>query len=1052
MALPLPAESKRSLNLVGGTAVPASSVLAEGGRVVGSVEAARQKGRSRRVIVGRHSRARRDAAAQTFSKFKMLQILGVNKEDLSRGGMYSSAGGSDGEAQVSRARELAQKYHSLSLRFRDPAQEAPFEVHRTDELRESLVWDKHMLLLVVVGLACAEAASRIAEPSDEGLADVIALVQCLGAVCLAAVWVFCLERFSSRRAGWIRDAAIALLSVTSAIGAHVNCCHADGNWWMSARVYCASSGYEVGALVHAVVNSLMLPWMGRLSWPLASGTLVVNCALLVTEESVEEPLMWHLIVAHSLVAYVLYSTARERRQNFLFLELLEDQSDNATRQLAFICHEIRNPLSAIIGNAEMLADSPLDPEQAELVSDLYSSCQQLHGVVNDILDLTKIGYNKMAIEDTPFDPYRLARTAVAQIRTRAAQGDLKLSYTIDAGDVPPLLRGDPARLLQCCANYLGNAVKFTPRNGSIGLHVGLEERLNSNRCVLRFSVTDTGEGIAPEDMDRLFQSFSQTSVSIARRHGGTGLGLTIVKELAELMHGDVGVTSTPGVGSTFWFTAELRSATTEDMEVVATSPGGEQVVTFDARQGSRTPYAETAATPGDGAASDRGALSDTARSSVKSGGELWAESPSARMPGRPTSPLDAIGLSKSPSHVQVPTPGGGMGHGIRMRLPSVTSEGETKSHELRVRTSDATDDSTHEGIFMSGTLHTPVGRMLPSAARGDGKRAMSSSTPSSAAHGRGPLPPQLPKLHVLVVDDESTLRKFLAHALKKAGLSVHQAADGAEALEMVKKAHALAQAAAAPGASDADVLASRKYRRFDVVTMDIQMAPGVCGTDATTMIRDWERDVRCVPCDIIAVTSNVDAPDRIEYARVGMDAVVQKPVDITTLLSTMAGLLRRRHILVVDDQKVNARTVSRMLRLAGHLPVEAHSGEAAVAEACKAADAGAPFELLLLDLNLAPGGITGAQALEQIRARGVTTPAVVVSGDSEMRTGALELGFAAFLKKPVERALLLACVAEEAVPRRAILREARSVGSPTSLHSGSSAATSVPSAATVTAP
>ena len=226
-----------------------------------------------------------------------------------------------------------------------------------------------------------------------------------------------------------------------------------------------------------------------------------------------------------------------------------------TRFLANMSHEIRTPLNAVIGLTGLLQRTPLDQGQRDRLRKIEAAGQHLLTVINDILDLSKIEAGRMQLEETDFsldDVLAQVQTLIAEAAARKA-----LTVSVDRGDVPRCLRGDPTRLRQGLLNFAGNAVKFTEQ-GSIVIRASLE-RAEGDLLRVRFAVEDTGVGIPVDRQSKLFEAFEQGDASTTRRYGGTGLGLTITRRLAELMGGDIGVISEPGKGSVFWFSAVLHT-------------------------------------------------------------------------------------------------------------------------------------------------------------------------------------------------------------------------------------------------------------------------------------------------------------------------------------------------------------------------------------------------------------------------------------------------------------------------------------------------------------
>ena len=240
------------------------------------------------------------------------------------------------------------------------------------------------------------------------------------------------------------------------------------------------------------------------------------------------------------------------------LAVAKDAAEAATISksafLANMSHEIRTPMNAIIGLTHLMRRAGATPEQVDRLSKIDNASRHLLGIINDILDLSKIEAGKLQLDNFDFNLSGILDN-VASIITPAAQ-EKGLVVEIDRDSVPDWLRGDALRLRQALLNCAGNAVKFTDK-GRVMLRALLLKD-DDNGLLVRFAVADTGIGITPEARQRLFQSFEQADASTTRKYGGTGLGLAITKQLAQMMGGEVGVDSTPGVGSTFWFTARLQ--------------------------------------------------------------------------------------------------------------------------------------------------------------------------------------------------------------------------------------------------------------------------------------------------------------------------------------------------------------------------------------------------------------------------------------------------------------------------------------------------------------
>ncbi|MBW7899958.1 MAG: response regulator [Rhodocyclaceae bacterium] len=251
--------------------------------------------------------------------------------------------------------------------------------------------------------------------------------------------------------------------------------------------------------------------------------------------------------------------ARLVEQRTAELAQAKDEAESANRAksafLANMSHEIRTPMNAVIGLTHLARQEARTPEQQERLRKIGASAQHLLGIINDILDLSKIEADKITLEILDFDVAQVFENVVTLLADKLEARALWLSREIDPA-LPAVLRGDALRIGQVLVNYVSNALKFTEQ-GDIAMRARVVERSEAGLLV-RFEVEDTGIGIAPEVIPRLFRAFEQADTSTTRNFGGTGLGLAISARLARLMGGDVGVTSAPGRGSTFWFTARLQ--------------------------------------------------------------------------------------------------------------------------------------------------------------------------------------------------------------------------------------------------------------------------------------------------------------------------------------------------------------------------------------------------------------------------------------------------------------------------------------------------------------
>jgi two-component system, sensor histidine kinase and response regulator len=526
-----------------------------------------------------------------------------------------------------------------------------------------------------------------------------------------------------------------------------------------------------------------------------------------------------------------------------------DEAEAANRAksafLANVSHEIRTPMNAILGLTHLIARDTTEPTQRSRLAKVDDAARHLMQVINDVLDLSKIEAGKLVLEDAEFALDTLLSRALAMVAERARDQGIEL--VLDTVGLPRYLRGDPTRLSQALINLLANAVKFT-RRGWVRLRCEcLQEQ--GQRLLVRFEVKDTGEGIAPELQARLFSAFVQADASTTRRHGGTGLGLALTRHLADMMGGDVGVTSQPGQGSAFWFTAWLGRAATVETPAPAPARPVRALVVDDLPEAR---FALQNRLQGHGIEVD--ALADAPAALALAQAELAAgRCHDLLLLDANMAPLDGVATLKQLRAV------------LGARTPPAILAASSDDIGMWEAAHEAHFDAVLIKPITGAALQDVLARVLRQ--RGVPLPLPQASPGTHAARLRTEHAGQ----RILLAEDNPINQEVAAELLHSVGLVVETAVDGQRAVERAVEG------------------------RFDLVLMDVQM-PEMDGLTATRAIR-WKLG-QGLP--VVAMTANAFGEDRAACLAAGMNDHIGKPVDPEKLYEMLLHWLPRRAPEAVD--------------------------------------------------------------------------------------------------------------------------------------------------------
>lgn len=652
-------------------------------------------------------------------------------------------------------------------------------------------------------------------------------------------------------------------------------------------------------------------------------------------------------------------------------DLAEQANDTKSSFLANMSHEIRTPLNGVLGMVTLLAGTSLNSEQREFAKIAKNSANTLMSLINDILDFSKIEAGKLELESIPFNLRDVAEQTIDSFASLAHDKGLELALHYRSS-TPNHFKGDPTRLRQVLSNLLGNALKFT-QHGEVVLSVR-STASSEKETTLQIQVEDSGVGMSEEQCQKLFSAFVQADVSTTRKFGGSGLGLSISKSLIDAMDGQIEVSSSPGLGTTFTITIalpqeadsnELAAVTEVDFE---SSP----VLIVDSRKTNRTILQHYLASWG-----CKIELADTGSQAIQKIEQRFAEKRPFKFVLIEYKLPDMLGVE------------------VLQNLDETLDISDTKF----ILISAIAEKNRHSDL-VKNRFSACISKPIKQSALFNVMTNFTASSQVNSPKITTAFEFHLQTKRLLIVEDYDVNRSLMDHLLKKRGFTNYQFANnGKEALELIETTD------------------------FDLVLMDCQM-PIMDGYEASREIRALESDKAALT--IVAMTANALKGDREACLEAGMDDYLTKPIQESELDKILHLYLKsgehktpeeKLRALIVEDNKTNSLIFRNILARHHFEYEEAENGAVAVRKSDHKR-----FDIILMDCQMPI--LDGYEATQLIRAKSRenrTTPilgvtANVTSGNEER---CLEVGMDGFLPKPFTKDALLKCI-------QAVLKERRS--------------------------